>query len=370
MRAVIKSFSGWIGLVLVAAAAGALATWMWMGRPAATPTPAQGPEAGEDVVGWLAGTPGLAPGVRRAVLIDRAAGNPEEVELIVNAGRPVDVDTPTPEELARDVILLEATERSLARCRRVSEANAVIVARSTLKSRVEKGLSMKARLLKNELEGYGTDAGKALNSNKWAADVDRIQALADQAEVAPSPAKPLMASVVAMAMGQADKQLNHAKSVITALRATVETSRNPVEPVSTTAQNVGRAQAELNALGQTLKLVGNERLRAWATTTEEASVAGGLADFEQQLSTTGADLTKLQLTLYNLWAIRQIYAAEDTTEWTVYLGSVDRGVLHPSVAAMWNLVHDRRFAEVQDRAVRPAEVRRLLTAKPVALERF
>lgn len=78
----------------------------------------------------------------------------------------------------------------------------------------------------------------------------------------------------------------------------------------------------------------------------------------------------LQRQRYNLWALRVVYGAGESTSWHQRLGVVETGHLHPSVYVCYSITHDERLKAEQDPHNRQNAVTSLLCKEKISLEAF
>ena len=174
----------------------------------------------DGVVNWLASTPGLAPEIRRSVLIDRIATHPGDIDAILASIKSATTQ-PSFEDVATDLVLLDSTERALGSCKTTGQANALVSARSTIQMRMDDTIESIAQRLIDDGKAFGGDPSKALAAEPWASEVDRLRSLAEQAEVTPSPVSPITAGVVSDVVQQASDCLVHVRAFVTDLRPKV-----------------------------------------------------------------------------------------------------------------------------------------------------
>jgi hypothetical protein len=111
-------------------------------------------------------------------------------------------------------------------------------------------------------------------------------------------------------------------------------------------------------------------LGRWSTFGNDRTVAIRIDDSHSHLSEVAAEASQLQQSRYNLWALRQISAAEDVPNWPERLGQVDVHLLHPTVSALYAMAYENRLKSLDDPSARPQVVRRLINQLNVRQERF
>jgi len=73
---------------------------------------------------------------------------------------------------------------------------------------------------------------------------------------------------------------------------------------------------------------------------------------------------------YNLWALREIHAAETSESWISRLAQIDTGMLEPVVSALFSSVYSRRLEAVTSPEGRSGTVQQLLSGSKVPLSAF
>ena len=81
-------------------------------------------------------------------------------------------------------------------------------------------------------------------------------------------------------------------------------------------------------------------------------------------------LSECQALAYNLWALREIQAAETSDAWESRLAPLDTGLLEATVGALYSSVYARRIDKVTDPERRSRIVQGFLTAKHTTLRAF
>ena len=324
-----------------------------------------------DPTAWLNATSNLPPAVRRAVILQRIARHPSEAaSLAAQASR---LTASTDYDVIRaDSTLLDALDAGLSDCENAEQAGQIVTAREAIESDLQRHMASWVRKLIGSGQSFANVPRTALTS-PWADEVDRAFDIVETLGL-DAPLAEVVQPVVRASVSGTEGQLAASEAAVKKMKAAVESgegdfapARDPAHPDEPAS---GECQTEAENLSNTLALVGDDRLRRWAAASNDAQVDEKLEEFERRASETYTALGRLQMLRYNLWAIGRIKSAETAGNWDMYLSSVDRAALHPATAAMWNLVHDRRFAAVEDNGSRPRIVRTLLTAKPARMEEF
>jgi hypothetical protein len=91
---------------------------------------------------------------------------------------------------------------------------------------------------------------------------------------------------------------------------------------------------------------------------------------ERAVAEASAEHAHLQQLAYNLWALREILAAEDTDSWEDRLGVIDVGFLHPTVGALYSSAYGRRIEGSRDPSARAEAAQRVLSTPKNTLQSF
>ncbi len=95
---------------------------------------------------------------------------------------------------------------------------------------------------------------------------------------------------------------------------------------------------------------------------------GKLAD---KIANLTDKLYSLQQLAYNLWALREIHSAEeDTDNWDVPLARIDTGLLHPTVASLYQRTYEEKIKKVEDPLARTAKAKHVLSSPKTGLSTF
>jgi hypothetical protein len=140
----------------------------------------------------------------------------------------------------------------------------------------------------------------------------------------------------------------------------------------------GQCELRLKELKAYAQMLDDDRFHRWsdvvtgAASPTDNELGKSLDKALQELRSKAEQISTDQLLLYNVWALRMIYAAEeaDPDNWSISLGCVNRSLLHPSVLSLWNQAHDKGLEKIKDREIRPAIVKNLMTVKPILLNQF
>jgi hypothetical protein len=363
----------WVASLLVGVAGGAIGASAIMGLLSKGTAQARETPPAEDhaVIAWIAETPGIPDQLRRSVLLDRIEIHPSDAQSLVEALRHLSPSTtrPATADVALNLLVTEKLEQSLSKVTAAADVRAIAQLRRDLIEKARQTLAEEEARLAGAVADFQADKDAVLPPADWSADADRLLALEADAGAESSRMSPVLSGIVSRALAISEARLKYARERIRSIdsRSQDGVAIEPSAPGSTPAE--GTCAAELLTIRSLRAKLADDRLNRWASAAsaaDDTSVRKTSSETEAVLE----DLSRAQVMLYNLWAIRQINAAEDSPQWPDYLGTIDRSLLHPSVSAMWNLVHDRRFAEVQKREDRPSTVRRLLNAHLVGLERF
>ena len=98
----------------------------------------------------------------------------------------------------------------------------------------------------------------------------------------------------------------------------------------------------------------------WLVMAKDEAAQRELENLHRDLAQLQGKLSRLQQLRCNLWAVRQIYAAETVNNWEMYLGVIDVSVLHPTTAALYASAYDSRIKKVDDPHIRTRTVQQLL----------
>jgi hypothetical protein len=186
------------------------------------------------------------------------------------------------------------------------------------------------------------------------------------------PSEPLPASLQAIAdrARQLDAAsviaLGSATKVLHQLREQLRDSSNRIEPATATSEGspeghcsrLLRQIGELTAARQQADLdtwlqLGGGELPANAPEVSGAGSSDKLLEVERQANST-------RQLAYNLWALREIHAAETVDSWVERLAQIDTGLLEPVVAALYSSTYGRRLEHVTDPFQRAVVVQQLL----------
>ena len=100
------------------------------------------------------------------------------------------------------------------------------------------------------------------------------------------------------------------------------------------------------------------------TGADEGNLAEKIANLTQKLYS-------LQQLAYNLWALREIHAAdEDTDNWDVPLARIDTGLLHPTVAALYQQTYGEKIKTIDDPLTTIAKAQHMLSSPKTGLSAF
>lgn len=141
----------------------------------------------------------------------------------------------------------------------------------------------------------------------------------------------------------------------------------------------GRCSQVVRALGELAMARRQAELDSWieldsqAKTSSEPSQGMKGATNEQMANATFvADelASSVRQLSYNLWALREIHAAETVESWVSRLAQIDTGMLEPVVGALYSSVYARRLDDVKDPEQRSLVVQQLLGGSKVPLSAF
>lgn len=111
-------------------------------------------------------------------------------------------------------------------------------------------------------------------------------------------------------------------------------------------------------------------LESWLVFATEPGHAGRLEKLYSDIARCLTRAQELQQAKYNLWAIREIHAAEEVQEgWPERLGRIDVRLIHPTVSALYSMAYETRMKSL-DGQQRPQAVRRLIQQPKIAIEQF
>ena len=202
--------------------------------------------------------------------------------------------------------------------------------------------------------------------------------------------------LVKVLLDHAGNMTQSASQAAQAMQSRLRDGKDPVDPLpstsprSATDQPRGPCEGELSRLGELEEVLQEARLEHWRSLLSrlqpDASAAApaihtGTGDRDmhkpdavdglgQRIADARLDWLRMQQLAYNLWALRELEAAETSDAWVDRLGRVDPGLLEPSVSALYASVHSRRLEEVQDPVQRSNAVRNILTNAKVSLQEF
>jgi hypothetical protein len=174
----------------------------------------------------------------------------------------------------------------------------------------------------------------------------------------------------------------HPVSALVAI-AVAEGSRLSQEADTLAAQSVEEGKVEAaadGAMGQSEKLLRSvqelsralerTRLSHWLVIAKDEAAQRELDNLNRDLTPLQGKLARLQQLRCNLWAVRQIYAAETVNDWDRYLGVIDTSLLHPTTAALYASAYESRIKKVDDPRIRTRTVQQLLNQKKTLLTAF
>lgn len=95
-----------------------------------------------------------------------------------------------------------------------------------------------------------------------------------------------------------------------------------------------------------------------------------LADVHTQIDRLLADVSRLQGLRYNLWSLKTIYRAQQSSNWDGLLGRIDVGLLQPTVSALYSTTYDSLIRDKTDPRTRIVAVQNILNGKKAALASF
>lgn len=107
-----------------------------------------------------------------------------------------------------------------------------------------------------------------------------------------------------------------------------------------------------------------------AVVDPKKAASTGTDDLVRTMSEAELEVRRLQQLAYNLWALREIEAAEAVDNWDHRLSRIDVGLLHATVAPLYSSTYGRRIEEIEEPQDRLLKVQGLLTRQKIGLESF
>ncbi len=150
----------------------------------------------------------------------------------------------------------------------------------------------------------------------------------------------------------------------------------PVEPAETKANapQFGRGEKLLDELANLKSNLEQVNLDAWRRSRQIADPSKVLSSQsaapEEFIVQVQSDAQRTQFMAYNLWALREIHAAETGDSWPERLARIDPGVLSPAVATLYSSVQSRRIEDERDPRRRGRAVRLLMAPTKTPLAAF
>jgi len=182
-------------------------------------------------------------------------------------------------------------------------------------------------------------------------------------DVLRSPLKDLIRSLLA----QAASEYASVKEAVSEQRKRDEANEELVPASEAEGGRFQRLLERLAALQDSLETADFDR---WIWFTDGDALSTQLEDLRHSISQLGQSAFELQRGRYNLWALTQIHAAEESLDWPQRLGQVDVHLLHPTVSALYSMVYNRRIEAAPDRHKRGYSVRLLLNQAKIRQEQF
>lgn len=192
------------------------------------------------------------------------------------------------------------------------------------------------------------------------------QLVVSLAAVPPSEALPAPLQVIADRARQLDATsviaLAKARKELGELRERLRDSSNRIDPAKSTSDRPpeGHCSRLLRQTGELAVARQQADFDTWLQLGGDKRHDVSGADPSDELLEVERQANSIRQLAYNLWALREIHAAETVDSWVERLAQIDTGILEPVVAALYSSTYARRLEQVTDPYQRSVVVQQLL----------
>lgn len=309
-----------------------------------------------------------------AAAISQMNGKPEVCAQVWNIVKRLDASARANEANARAEFLY-ALEQSLKTSRSVSEFRSLYPLLVEVEKTAPSGSQAVFDLLKQINADPDTEKDDAASFDRLARHLGDASLRSMTGDLLEGADRDLKAAVVKMA-ARVEVCLEHR---IAPLKAKLMELRGSLEGNGAAPKDggIGDCTAIIAAAGEVRQSLDKIGWEYWRSLAEEATPSATqpaetreARNYEAVLSDIEASAVKLRALRYNFWALTRIQQAGQSNLWPDLLGQIDAGLLHSTVATLYQDTYQLHIALVTDPALRVRQVQTILNKQKCSLTDF